>query len=428
MPGAAKRYAKSFIVSEAPEHVAKLRIAIHNPIELSYIKKNQTQFSYVIEYIRKYRPLIYLSRPPRSLRYFFWKPPRLSKKQVIERLREQGIEYSARDIITDAKELDRRADALIGFHGEYFVNKPEARFHGMKIYHLQDYLCYCKDNYRALQHAHVDYVFCHSKLDVYSPLLRKEYPAYIGKVISIPFGFAPRFESKRPFGQRKNTVFVTGSINPLRITDLPVKELLVTVDGKIVQRQSTIKEKIVYYIYYHLLIRRHSAEIEKLHPKEKWLHPFRRKILEQQKRLKGIADVKLPAYPQIKRYDLNLVDELNAHTMFNVDDGHIDFVGAKAYEGMACGGVLVCPDAPQYAEFGFVDGENCVKYRPNDMKDFIRKVKAARKDREKLQRMAEAGHQLVTEKFTHKAIADLIQQKTEIAYKEWRKRSSKSLR
>ncbi len=395
-----------------------MRVALHNPTQLT-VRANHTLYAYVIEYIRRHRPLIYLTQEKAPLRYFWWPMPRLTPDGIIAQLRELGITYGREMIITDITQLNRRADVLIGFSGEYFIHPPERRFSGMTVYHTQDFQAYCRLNHRALRAASVDRVFCTGQLDKYSPLFREAYPTYVGKVISFPFGYAARFEDRTPWDRRKRKAFVTGSINPTSITKYPIGEKLVTEGNKVVHRPTTPLERLKYWMYYHVLIREASREYERHYRDQEWFHPFRRMLVEHAHEVKDIADLRLPVYPQVKKFDFDLVAELNRHQLAVVDDGNIEIVGAKAYEAAACGCVVVCPRMRWYREFGFIDGKTCIMYRENDLADFRKQVTRYLADPASLRRIRDAGKRMVTHKYNHAAIADMIHHRVSTAYRGW---------
>jgi len=404
-----------------------MRVAIHNPTQLT-VRANHTLYAYVIEYVRRHRPLIYLTDEKAPPRYFWWPMPRLTPDGIIAQLHALGIEYDRSMIITDVVELNRRADVLTGFSGEYFIHPPERRFHGMKVYHTQDFQAYCRMNHRALRAAGVDRVFCTGQLDKYSALFRETYPTYIGKVVSFPFGYATRFKDKTSWNRRLRKAFVTGSINPTSITRYPTGEKLVTEGNKVVHRPTTPLERLKYWVYYHVLIRASTRDYERHYRDQEWFHPFRRMLVEHAREVRDIVTLRLPVYPQVKKFDFDLVAELNRHQLAVVDDGNIEIIGAKAYEAAACGCAVVCPRMPWYREFGFIDGKTCIMYRENDLADFRRQVERCLANPVRLRRVRDAGQRMVVRKYNHAAIAEMIHRRIGRTYRTWvqERRPSKS--
>lgn len=403
-----------------------MRIAIHNPQNLSP-RKNHDLYGYVLEFVKKYRPYIYLHHKKKPLRYFYRTRVEYTKQDIKKQLRNQGLEYPDSLFITDIDQLNKKVDVLLSFTGEYFLNIPEKRFKGLKIYHTNDFQDYGTQNHCSLRKNSIQMIFGTGQLDKYSPFFRKYFPSYIGKVKSFPFGFAPRFKKIKPWNKRKNKAVSLGSVNPIRNQDrFKGHEILITRNNKVEHKKITKPiDKIKFFAYYFILNTGQTRDFAHFHKGLFFVQPFRRLIVENEEKLSDIVDSKLPHYPKIKDFSFDMVKCMNDYKMVHVDDGVIEIVGAKIYEASACGCVAIVPDEPFYNEWRFTDGVNCIKYKPMNMKDFRKKVEYYQKHPKELKKIQETGYAHVTKNFTHKKIANKIYKLTKEALDEFLKKNGK---
>lgn len=321
---------------------------------------------WIINFLKLYKPVLYVSRIQYlgRLMHFFY------------RFRLNPLEYK---IIFSERQLRSAADVLVCFNGLPHLesNKPIKSFQGLKIYHLMDFTFFPTQSNRALEENGADFVFGYARHDVYSDFFQMKYPSYSGKVIPIPFGFAPRFKELVPFQERKNKVIALGSVNSF-------------VDS--VHEVAGLEELNEFF----------------LKQGEKFMHKFRRFLVENERNLVDIMDSKLPHFPQVKDFGYDIVQVLNQYKMFVNCESLLYFPSAKTFEGPAAGSILVCSEHACFSDLGFEDGVNCVKHKEFDIKDFREKAEYYLRNPEKLEEIQKNGTQFVRENYTYEKVAKYV--------------------
>lgn len=350
-----------------------MRVAIQNPMFTAAYGSIGIH-DYVIDFVREFRPIIYLSGP--ALYYQWLKFAHKNKLGI----RDWKIVYSA-------KKLNNAADVLISFSGmpSERYNRPPKEFSGLKIFHIMDYMYKAKESYLALCESGVDYLFGYAAHDKHCNFFQRFYPDYTNRVVSVPFGFHKRFVSNHTFSERQNKVVALGSIN---------------VFGDRMKAEKNL-EAIEYFLFQR---------------KEPFMHKFRRQLIEKEKDFIDFMDSRLPHYPRQYDFAYDLVEEFNAYKMFTCCESLFYFPAAKTFEGPASGSVLVCSDHPCFDDLGFVDGVNCVRHKQFDTEDFQRIVKEYLSDQQKLQKIQEEGTKFVKARYSHEAVAKNLMIQIERVY------------
>lgn len=340
-----------------------MRIALQNPMFADLKGVN----GWMLEFIRIYNPIIYIS----STKHLGWALYRWYKHKL------NPFSYMKWSRVTfSKKKLNQAADVLVCFNGKPYLepNSPVKEFEGMKVYHLMDYSYFPSESYNVLVDGDVDFVLGYNRHDKHSDFFKEKFPKYIDKVIPAPFGFTSRFEDKTPFAERLNKCIALGSVNSY-------------VDP--LHDRADFKEINQYF----------------LDRGEKFMHKFRRMLVEREGDLKEIMDSKLPHYPETKDFGYNIVDVFNRYRMFVSCESLEYFPAAKAFEGPASGCVMVCSTHPSFTELGFEDGVNCIKHEEFDVEDFRRKVTYYIDHPDKLKKIQEAGKKFVRENYSYETVA-----------------------
>ena len=340
-----------------------MKIAIQNPM-LTTGYGDIGIHNYIIDFIRANKPHIFLTR---KALYLAW----------LKFVRVNKLRRADYRVFFSPQKLNAAADALIFFGGQ--PTKPDfimpRAFTGLKIAHVMDYMFRANESYAALQNQGVDYVFGYAAHDRHCDFFKKYYPAYIGRVIPVPFGFHPRFVNTKPFNERAKKIVALGSVS---------------VFGSRL-RGADFFDAIQFFLFDR---------------REPFMHKWRRMLQENEHALAGIMASRLPAFPQESDFRYDLVKEFNEYQLFTCCESVFYFPAAKTFEGPAAGSVLVCSDHPCFTDLGFIDGVNCIRHKQFDIADFRDKITAALADQTRLAAIQKAGTALVTACFSHRAIAE----------------------
>ncbi len=374
-----------------------MKIALHNFYHLPQLISRGGIHNYVLELIKQGR-INYLFFDDNSFNNIYGIPitATIDCIRSLYSLKDLGLDKT--EIIFSSKVLNNKANVLLNFNGviDNDMVASVKNFNGLKIFHVQDFfwLQPGSQKYKKLKNLGVDYLMSFSSSDKYSSYFQQTFPDYIGKVIPVPFGFAPRFKSLTPFEKRLQKCVALGSVLPTRRHEEPK--------------------------YYWI-------EQANFYKKEKWLHKFRRMLVENKKYLSPVMDSKLPVYPQLTDYSFDIVRTFNDYQMFYSCETIYYFPSAKTFEGPAAGCALVCSSHPLYSYLGFKDGVNCIKHKEYDIKDFKEKIEFYQKHQDKLKKIQENGTKFVRENFSHAEIANNLFNTIQKIYNRWEKNPADQL-
>jgi len=236
-----------------------------------------------------------------------------------------------------------------------------------------DFNFHVVDSYRALRDGGVHLVMAYAALDEHCAYFRHFYPDYIGKVLSVPFGFGPRFANRTPWSQRSLKVVAMGAINPLDPHRLP--------------DPATIREYLEFYREFPF--------------SQMWRYT----LAQHESVLADVLVSYLPKLPQISRPSDDPVALLNRHAMYANDESICGFPPARTYEGAACGAAMVSSDHECFRALGFEDGQNCIMHRPLDVESFREKIGHYLERPLELEAIAQRGSDMVRSRYTHQQVA-----------------------
>lgn len=338
------------------------KIVVFNPnIILGDTEKNF--HGYAEAFILKYADYIYAPNPQK-------------RKKIKEKLKEDNCQRKIQFIRTPfgfvGKEL-----IFVGFGTNY--NSPQGiQFSkGKKFFHLLDYYIDIKKNKTFLKRIKCDAVIEHGQVDKYSDFYKKYYSEYIGKTISLPFGYGKRFKLTKSFKERQKKAIGLGSIN--KIADQKLK-------------RDQIKELIDFY------------------EGREYQHEVRKYLRDNADAFKDCIDCRFPTDKDQKGRDYDAVEALNSYQMFINDEGFSGFLPARTYEGIACGTVMVAPISDLYKEMGFIPDVNYIAYKEGDYADLKAKIWHYIMHQDELIEIQKKSVEL-SEEYTHEKIADMLYEK-----------------
>jgi len=276
-----------------------------------------------LELIRQFKPVIFV----RGWRRYVTRAMPLRR-----RMKAAGFDPEAFEFAFTVAELNRKADVLVCFRENATLprHQPPRGFRGMKIWHTMEGNGFPTAVNRTLVENGVSYVMANGRQDEYCPFYRQNYPTFVGRVISMPFGFADRFQNQKPFAKRIRKVIGFGAIN-----------LVDPSDGLLANDPD--------YVLY---------EWCRFFKNERFTQSWRRKLLEHEAELQVVLDCHFPRYPANSGFNVDSVVALNNYAMFANDESIAPFAPGRTYEGPACGAAMISSDHPCFKDLGFVDGVN----------------------------------------------------------------------
>lgn len=277
------------------------------------------------------------------------------------------------------KDTDKKYDALIGFVVPAEQDDELFHFKSKKYFHLMDYYLFVSRNQKFLERYKIDYVIGHTQMDRNCDFFKRYYPQYIGKTLSLPFGYQNRFICMKPFENRKNIAIGLGSINP-------TNDPLLDEDSK--------KEFLEYY------------------SENDFMHPLRRYIQTHEKEYADVIEARFPSPDKQKDFSYDSVEVLNDYKMFINDAGLSNFPPARTYEGIACGCVMVAEESDIYKELGFVSGENYIGFERGNYNQMREKILYYIQHEDELEKIHEKSLKL-SKKFSHDEVAHRLMEMVE---------------
>lgn len=252
--------------------------------------------------------------------------------------------------------------------------------------------------YELIKKAGVNCLFCEVNLQNTSELYRKYSNLNLPWVVH-PFVFAERFKILKPFADRHNKAFSTGTItykyekefievygNPC---DHPVRKM-------VKDNPQYFKDTIDCYSQDYI-------EDED----EKKILATDNLFVKMYKRYYNRTHVGR----QSKYFSFDMVEKFNDYKMHVVGEEILGVPGIGYVEGMACGSAYIGLDSPMYRDLSLIPGVHYIAY--DGTKEGLRKtVEYYQKieNQEELENIAKAGYEYVRQNFYgDKSAASLIQ-------------------
>jgi len=357
-----------------------MRITVFDPHRLSeFYRYNRNRkynvHGYYIEFIKKYRPSIYITRARDYLkvRKFF--------KEINEEIDEFKVFYTA----FSKRSLYSQADVLVYMNGGVYSDLSLfKKFNGLKIYHIMDPQYLARELNEFLVHAGVDYLFGYNSYDKHSEFVRLMYPSFQDRIIGIPFGFAPVWKAEVPFEERRQKALLSGTMETFKAV-----------------RNSDYYSAVGDYFRFF------SAKYNSM-------HEIRYIIDREIPSYSHCVDSKILHWPNKDNFIEDIIGEFNKYKFFINDESLLTFCPIRTYEGIAAGCVMLAHEATCYDQWGFKDDVNCITF--DKIKDIIKKIDYYLGHETRLRRIQTNGYNFVTRNFNHKAIADMLYNKIERLY------------
>jgi len=241
-----------------------------------------------------------------------------------------------------------------------------------------------------------DKLMCEVDLSKHSEIFQRYYGWYDKGFLVHPFVFEPRFKKVKPFNERENKAFATGTITYKDDPDF----LEVYGDPCDQPARKQIKdnaEALKDLIYCTSSDYSEDAKTTKKASNNslvKFYQALHYKLFESQ---------------QKKYYSFNMVDAFNNYKMCIVGEEILGVPGIGFVEGMACGCAYIGQNKGYYEDYGMIEGVHYIGY-DGTLEDLKAKIKYYQRpeNQEKLESIANAGCEFAQKHFTGEGTAKLI--------------------
>lgn len=333
----------------------------------------------------------------------FWEHNWILKKNGIDKQR----------IVVIKRPEDIKDDDLVIIYNvksaEYFGMDKINAFKALSMLHFHGR---AEEN-QLINDANISCLFGEVNLHTNCELYRRYYHLDIPWVVH-PFVYAERFQNKKPFRERKNMAFATGTI-----TYKVHKEFLDTYGDSCDQpTRKQIKDAVEYFkdtIYCTSSDYLEDNPGKTVKSSDVFVVKIYKKIYNR-----------LFTGKQTRYFSFDMVEAFNDYKMCIVGEEILGIPGIGFVEGMACGCAYIGQDMVAYRDWGLIPGVHYITY-DGSKEDLKRVIEYYQMDehQEELERIAMTGCDYVRTHFSGAAVAENLMKQLEEQQSIWLKQRGK---
>ncbi len=238
-----------------------------------------------------------------------------------------------------------------------------------------------------IRKAGIDVLFNEANLSKTSEIYRRYYNLDIPFVVH-PFIPAPRFKKVKPFNERRNKCFSTGTItlktHPEFLEvygdpcDQPARKF-------VKDNPEYFKDTVDCYSEYYM----EDTTLKKINPTDNPLLKIYKKFYNR-----------FHTGTQKKYFSFDMVEKFNEYKMHLLGEEILGVPGIGFVEGMACGSAFIGLDSPMYRDMGLIPGVHYISYdgTKEGLKETI-EFWQRHENQDKLEEIAKRGIEFITKKF-----------------------------
>lgn len=312
-------------------------------------------------------------------------------------LRKNGIKPSLIPVLTKPSDI-RKDDIVIAYN---ICSVGLRGLHNIKAFKALSMLHFHgrKDEDQLIRQAEFNCYFNEVDLSKSSAIFNKYYHTVLPWVIH-PFVFAERFQNIKPFNQRQNKCFSTGTI-----TYKPHEEFVAVYGDPCDQpARKFVKDNPEFF---KDTVDCYSSDYLEDNP-GKTINPSDNPIIKLYKKFYNRTHVG----KQKKYFSFNMVEKFNDYKMHLVGEEILGVPGIGYVEGMACGSAYIGLDSPMYRDLGLIPGVHYIAY--DGTKEGLRSTVEyyqRPENQDELERIAATGCQFVRQNFCGPKVAQLLIEK-----------------
>lgn len=321
-------------------------------------------------------------------------------------LKKNGIDPKKVTVLTSPKEI--RPDDIVILYNimgksnyevagniKAFKALSMLHFHGRKI----------EDEY--MKKADFQCYFNEVDLSKSSELFRKYYHVKRPWIV-IPFVFAERFKNVKPFEERQNKCFSTGTI-----TYKEHEEFLSVYNDPCDQpARKFVKDNPDFF---KDTVDCYSCDYLEDNAGKKYVDG-ENYIVRMYKKVYNLTHVG----KQKKYYSFNMVEKFNDYKMHLVGEEILGVPGIGYVEGMACGSAYIGLDSPMYRDLGLIPGVHYISY--DGTKEGLKRTVEYYQQKEhqkELEQIAKTGCEFVRSHFSGSVVAEQFLHDLKAQQQKW---------
>ena len=257
--------------------------------------------------------------------------------------------------------------------------------------------------------ANPDVLFNESDLTKYSEIFQKYYSWFKDKSIVHSFVAAPRFERLKPFAERENRCFSTGTITYKQHPEF--KEVYGDPCDQPTRKQILVNaDELEQYVACYNSDYLEDTDMKKYLPEDSKLEHYRKVWYNM--RHTG---------QQKKYFSFNMVEKFNDFKMCLVGEEVLGVPGIGFVEGMACGCAYIGQNLGYYEDYGMQEGVHYIGY-DGTLEDLKAKITYYQQpqNQEELERIANAGYEFAQKHFRGDFVAKDLLERLHKAQVEWK--------
>jgi glycosyltransferase involved in cell wall biosynthesis len=317
-----------------------------------------------------------------------------------------GLNPFVRKVYFNIEELDPTRDILFTFSRSIIRAESEQKlrldkFSGITLIHFTHYFQKIKKVAAYLQGIPHAVVVAENNLATNS-FFRKHFP-WIGKVYHLPFTYSDRFVwDKINFNERVNKCMALGTLCPVDDPDFfefyGPGVTLQPMRNTLFENQAQFSGELDSYMKKFTKL----TTLKQVGHHDSWFKKLLKKALPYVV-LEKIFPVSQKAY-----FQFDIVRKYNEYRMFLCPEEIIGLPSVNVFEGMACRCAYIGIEDPMYTELGMLPGIHYIGYKENDVEDLISKIRYYQAHPDELERIAEAGYELVTRNFNKRNVSEVF--------------------
>lgn len=320
-------------------------------------------------------------------------------------LHKNGIGAKRIKVLRRPEEI-REDDIIISYNVNAEQYRELEQLHAFKALGMLHFHGRAADDARIAK-ADVQCYFNEVDLSKSSELYRRYYHTERPWVV-IPFVFAERFKPLKPFGERQNKCFSTGTITYKKHEEF----LSVYGDPCDQPARKMVKDNAEFFAD---TVDCYSSDYLEDNP-GKTVKPGDNAVVRTYKRLYNRTHIG----KQKKYFSFDMVEKFNDYKMHLLGEEILGVPGIGYVEGMACGSAYIGLDSPMYRDLGLEPGVHYIVYdgTAEGLRETVRYWQREENQGE-LEKIAERGCRYVRENFCGEKVAARLLGELERLKGEW---------